>query len=74
MRPPAWGSKVGVEGAQPTRSWPTRIWLTRFWEARYGGVLLREFLVLAAMLWLYRYVRFLAKSDTADAFAERDHV
>ena len=63
-----------MEGAQPTRSWPTRIWLTRFWEARYGGVLLREFLLLAAMLWLYRYVRFLAKSDTVDAFQNASRV
>ena len=42
--------------------------LTRFWTARYGGVLLREFLLLAVMLWLYRYVRFVAKDNTADAF------
>ena len=31
-------------------------------------MLLREFLLLAFMLWLYKYVRYLAKHDTADAF------
>jgi hypothetical protein len=48
--------------------------LTRFWEARYGGVLLREFVLLAFMLWLYKYVRFLAKHETADAFQNADRV
>jgi hypothetical protein len=48
--------------------------LTRFWEARYGGVLLREFVLLAFMLWLYKYVRFLAKHQTADAFQNADRV
>ncbi|MET1000566.1 MAG: phosphatase PAP2 family protein [Acidimicrobiia bacterium] len=42
--------------------------LTRFWTARYGGVLLREFLLLAVMLWLYRYVRFVVKDNTRGAF------
>ena len=48
--------------------------ITRFWEARYGGVLLREFVLLAVMLWLYKYVRFLAKHETADAFQNADRV
>ena len=47
---------------------------TRFWEARYGGVLLREFVLLAVMLWLYKYVRYLAKHDTADAFQNAGRV
>jgi PAP2 superfamily len=48
--------------------------LTRFWEARYGGVLLREFVLLAVMLYLYKYVRFLARHQTADAFQNADRV
>ena len=48
--------------------------VTRFWEARYGGVLLREFVLLALMLNLYRYVRFLAKHQTADAFQNAERV
>ena len=48
--------------------------ITRFWDARYGGVLLREFVLLAVMLWLYKYVRFLAKHQTADAFQNADRV
>jgi hypothetical protein len=47
---------------------------TRFWHARYGGVLLREFALLAVMLWLYRYVRFLAKGHTAAAFENAERV
>ena len=42
--------------------------LARFWTARYGGVLLREFVLLAVMLWLYRYVRFIVKDNTTAAF------
>jgi hypothetical protein len=48
--------------------------VTRFWEARYGGVLLREFVLLAVMLWLYKYVRYLAKHQTADALQNADRV
>jgi hypothetical protein len=48
--------------------------ITRFWDARYGGVLLREFVLLAVMLWLYKYVRYLAKHQTADAFQNADRV
>jgi hypothetical protein len=48
--------------------------VTRFWEGRYGGVLLRELVLLAVMLYLYRYVRFLAKHQTADAFQNADRV
>ena len=51
-----------------------RGFVTRFWEARYGGVLLREFVLLAVMLYLYKYVRFLAKHQTADAFQNADRV
>jgi hypothetical protein len=42
--------------------------LRRFWDARYGGVLGREFVLLAVMLWLYKYVRFLMKDRTTAAF------
>jgi hypothetical protein len=48
--------------------------VTRFWEAKYGGVLLRELILLAVMLYLYKYVRFLAKHQTADAFQNADRV
>jgi hypothetical protein len=52
----------------------TRGLVTRFWEARYGGVLLRELVLLAVMLNLYRYVRYLAKHQTADAFQNAERV
>jgi hypothetical protein len=48
--------------------------LTRFWNARYGGVLLREFVLLAAMLLLYKYVRFLVRNQTATAFDNASRV
>src|SRR5262245_21877164 len=48
--------------------------VTRFWEERSGGVLLREIALLAFMLWLYKYVRFLAKHQSADAFQNADRV
>jgi len=51
-----------------------RGYIARFWEARYGGVLLREFVLLAVMLWLYKYVRYLAKHETADAFQNAERV
>jgi PAP2 superfamily len=65
------GSLDGVARRHVERS---RGLLTRFWEARYGGVLLREIVLLAFMLWLYKYVRFLAKHQSADAFQNADRV
>ncbi len=63
-----------VAGVERRRVEHRRGIFTRFWEARYGGVLLREFLLLAFMLWLYKYVRYLAKHDTADAFQNAGRV
>ncbi len=65
---------VGVDGVERRGVEHRRGFFTRFWEARYGGVLLREFLLLAFMLWLYKYVRYLAKHDTADAFQNAGRV
>lgn len=43
-------------------------WVGRFWSAKYGGRLLRELLLLAVMLQLYKYVRFLVNDRTDVAF------
>jgi hypothetical protein len=50
-----------------------RLW-TRFWEARYGGLLVRELVLLAVMLWLYKYVRFLINGRTTEAFENAQRI
>lgn len=42
--------------------------LGRFWRARFGGALVREVALLAAMLWVYRLVRFAARDQVDTAF------
>ena len=65
------GALVGVARSSVERR---RSLLIRFWEAQYGGVLLREFALLFVMLWLYRYVRFIARDQTEAAFANAESV
>lgn len=54
---------------EPRRGLPAR-----FWRARYGGVLLRELLLLFAMLWCYRYVRYVARDQIETAFENAETV
>lgn len=51
---------------EPSEQGPGR--LTRLWRAQYGGVLARELVLLAVMLEVYKYVRFLVRERTDVAF------
>jgi hypothetical protein len=76
-RPPARGPKPAwISGGHMERTAEPRHRnpVVRFWEARYGGVMLREFVILGVMLWLYKYVRFLIKGRTAEAFENAHRV
>jgi hypothetical protein len=43
--------------------------LIRLWRAQYGGILARELVLLAVMLWIYKFVRYLGKDQIDAAFA-----
>ncbi|MGQ0824275.1 MAG: phosphatase PAP2 family protein [Actinomycetota bacterium] len=43
--------------------------VARFWRAQYGGVLVREFLLLTFMVWVYKFVRYLGRDQVHAAFS-----
>ncbi len=48
--------------------------LHRWWRSRYGYAMVLELALVAVLLTLYRYGRFLAREQTGNAFANADFV